>query len=167
MDYLTQNNIQLLLPSPRNSLEGQLSLFKATSCKAILSPKGYGLQEGLIHGSALPLFQAPEIPELLAEGEVRQYKFTKTWDEAKDDPVMVLHTSGSTGLPKPIVLGHSWIAALDSISSLEPFDGHAPRSAALAANRIFCCLRPFHVCNTLHPLWSLMRESLYIRRALV
>jgi acyl-coenzyme A synthetase/AMP-(fatty) acid ligase len=91
-----------------------------------------------------------EIPELLAEGDVRQYKFTKSWGEAKDDPLMVLHTSGSTDLPKPIVLGHSWIAAFDKMDSLDPFDGHALRCAVLAANRVFCCVPPFHVCTPLY-----------------
>jgi len=34
---------------------------------------------------------------LLAEDEAPLYPFTKSFDEAKDAPVIILHTSGSTG----------------------------------------------------------------------
>jgi acyl-CoA synthetase (AMP-forming)/AMP-acid ligase II len=124
-----------------------LALLSATDCKAILTPEGYNLQEGLLDKSTIPLFRVAELLELLAEGEVRQYKFSKSFDEAKDDPLMVLHTSGSTGLPKPIVLSHAWLASMDSQNALRPLNGHASAYSALTAKGIFCSLPPFHVCN--------------------
>lgn len=136
-----------LLLSPRNSLDGQLSLMKRTDCKAILAPKGYKLQQGLLDDSGLPLFEVAEIVELLAEGEVRDYIFSKGFDEAKDDPLVVVHTSGSTGLPKPIVLSHGWVAAFDRQQYLGPWKGYVQTSTVLMDRHIFCSIPPFHVCN--------------------
>ena len=42
-------------------------------------------------------FRIPALDQLLAEDEVPPYPFSKSFDEAKNDPVLVLHTSGSTG----------------------------------------------------------------------
>ncbi|GAM40011.1 hypothetical protein TCE0_034f12025 [Talaromyces pinophilus] len=44
----------------------------------------------------------PELEELLDEGPVPAYPYTKTFAEARKDPCLTLHTTGSTGLPKPI-----------------------------------------------------------------
>lgn len=96
--------------------------------------------------NALPHYEVQEIAELLAEGEVRLYKFNKEYEEAKDDPLMVLHTSGSTGLPKPIVLTHGWISAFDIQKTLGPWNGHEPIYTAFKAKSILCALPPFHVC---------------------
>jgi hypothetical protein len=150
-----------LLLSPRNSLDGQLSLMKRTDCKAILAPKGYRLQQGLIDKSGLPLIQVAEIVELLAEGEVREYKFSKGYDEAQDDPLVVVHTSGSTGLPKPIVLSHGWVAAFDRQQYLGPWNGYAPIYTAFMGKQIFCSIPPFHVCNP-PPQMKLDTDNAYI-----
>lgn len=39
----------------------------------------------------------PTLDELLREEEVLPYPYEKSYEEAKDDPIFVLHTSGSTG----------------------------------------------------------------------
>ena len=138
---------QTLLPSPRNSLDGQLALFKATNCKAILTPKGYNLQPDLLDKSTLSRYEIQDILELLAEGEVQEYKFSKSYDEAKDDPFMILHTSGSTGLPKPIVLTHAWVASFEKQKTLKPLNGCNTIYSAFQAKSIFSSTPPFHVRN--------------------
>jgi len=53
--------------------------------------------QGLLAQHPINTFYIPSLSQLLAEDEVPPYPFTKSFDEAKNDPVLVLHTSGSTG----------------------------------------------------------------------
>lgn len=39
----------------------------------------------------------PEIDEFMKETEAPIYTYTKAWEEGKDDPWLVFHTSGTTG----------------------------------------------------------------------
>lgn len=41
------------------------------------------------------------------------YPFTKSFEEARFHPVLVLHSSGSTGAPKPITQTHQYFANCD------------------------------------------------------
>lgn len=118
-----------------------------TDCKALLTPKGYKIQTSLLEKSAMPHHEVQDTFELLAEGQVRKYKFTKSWEEAKNEPLLVLHTSGSTGLPKPIVLTHGWTSAFDANRLISPFEDQAPIWTAFKAKTIFSSLPPFHVRN--------------------
>jgi len=145
-------------------LEGQLSLFEATTCKAILTPKGYSLHPDLLNKSGIPRYEVPETVELLIEGEVREYKFSKSFDDAKDDPLAVLHTSGTTGLPKPVVITHLSIASFDIHRSLDDFNGYPPTYSGFNAKSIFNSLPPFHVRLASN---SVDRQYLYIDRGLV
>lgn len=139
----------MLLPSPRNSLEGQLNLFKSTDCKALLTSEGYNVSQQLIIESKLTPLIVPSLAALLAEGQVTHYPFVKSFEEAKDDPFMVLHTSGSTGLPKPILLTHAWTSALDSYNLLEEIDGFGCLWWKFRNRRVFVVLPPFHVSHQL------------------
>jgi long-subunit acyl-CoA synthetase (AMP-forming) len=129
------------LPSPRNSLEGQLDLFKKTNANALLTTEGYRLQGDL----GLPVSSVPSLEALLALGEVKHYKFEKSFDEAKWDPFVILHTSGSTGLPKPVSLVHGWTTSLDMMHKLRRLDGQAPLFNFLANKRLYVALPPFHI----------------------
>ncbi len=42
-------------------------------------------------------FIVPELKDWLDAEDVPLYEYQKSWDEAKDDEVMVFHTSGTTG----------------------------------------------------------------------
>ena len=48
---------------------------------------------------ARPNIRTIEIPamEVLTSTPAKAYPYTKTWEEAKNDRVLIMHTSGSTG----------------------------------------------------------------------
>ena len=98
----------------------------------------------------------PSLEFFLAKGgEVKQYIFTKTFDEAKNDPLAVIHTSGSTGLPKPVVLKHGWFAAMDAQIDMPPMANGERAQWLQSYDRIlFAPLPPFHVRDSLHELCS-------------
>lgn len=43
---------------------------------------------------------APDLDELLQETPSEPVAYTKPWDDGKDDPWLVFHTSGTTGMSR-------------------------------------------------------------------
>lgn len=56
------------------------------------------------------VLELPNILEL-TEKSHPHFPFEKTFENAKDEPFVVLHTSGTTELPKPIVWTHDFCAS--------------------------------------------------------
>lgn len=60
--------------------------------------------------------QAIEVGSLeswFPETDVEPVPYTKTFEEVEWEPLCVLHTSGSTGIPKPIIVRQGMIAICD------------------------------------------------------
>ena len=55
------------------------------------------------------------------------------------------HTSGSTGLPKPLVYTHATAAANTKMFSLEPPPGFESLDRIYQGKRVFNTFPPFHV----------------------
>jgi hypothetical protein len=77
---------------PTKQLRCQLKLFTITKCKTVLTSKYYPLSPELVSEASLRRIEVPEVSEMLVEGKVREYKFSKTFDEAKNDPFLILHS---------------------------------------------------------------------------
>ena len=45
---------------------------------------------------------------------VPPYLYEKTFEEAAHDPIVIVHTSGTTGMPKPILWTHAIYATIDA-----------------------------------------------------
>ena len=95
--------------------------------------------------------------EWLAQESVPHYPYEKSFEEAASDPFIVIHTSGSTGLPKPVILRHGGLATADAHHVMPPSDGYHPQVTLPTGERslptgerpprIFASLPPFHVSN--------------------
>ena len=89
--------------------------------------------------------------EWLAQESVDHYPYEKSFEEAAHDPFIVIHTSGSTGLPKPITLYHGGLATPDAHHLMPTLDGYHPELITPKAQRpicIFATLPPFHVSHS-------------------
>lgn len=64
--------------------------------------------------------ELPTLDYLLDFESTVAFPYTKTFDEAMNDPFCYLHTSGSTGLPKPIPWSHGLIGTMDAVRLLPP-----------------------------------------------
>jgi len=149
-----------MLPAPRNSIDGMLSLFDATNCQCLLRAAPTKT-EHIQSRTHIKVLVVPELDELLrGDGEaVCSYPFHKTFEEAKFDPVIVLHTSGTTGLPKPIELKHGGLVTVDAHRALKPFKGYERQPTALKDyKQLFCAFPPFHV----RPQTQLLPHIVYI-----
>ena len=94
-------------------------------------------------------FSVAALNELLAEGSVAEYAYDKTFETAAHDPFIVIHTSGSTGLPKPITIRHGGLATIDAHRLLSPSNGYKPLVTITEGPlRSFTSLPPFHVSSS-------------------
>jgi acyl-coenzyme A synthetase/AMP-(fatty) acid ligase len=91
----------------------------------------------------------PELDDLLAPGPVKSYPFNRTFEEAAKYPYLILHTSGSTGLPKPIRYTHGDMAVIDNLRNLtgiDPVSGMERNNSLThpTNTRILCPFLHFH-----------------------
>ncbi|RAL04515.1 acetyl-CoA synthetase-like protein [Aspergillus ibericus CBS 121593] len=109
------------LPSSKNSNEAQLYLLDETKCNRFFysverERKATELKQ---LRPELDLFQLPSLDDILESEEgIRPYPFTQSYDEAEDEVFLIVHSSGSTGMPKPIPLTHGYFSTLDAIAYL-------------------------------------------------
>ena len=97
------------------------------------------------------------LAECLEANPVPQFTYTKSFDEARHEPFVALHTSGSTGLPKLVVPTHGSLTACDTFQ-LMPKQGHAPVMVeAIRGKRLFLGLPPFHSAG----VFMLLAMTLY------
>jgi acyl-coenzyme A synthetase/AMP-(fatty) acid ligase len=139
----------LLLPSPRNSEDGQLNLLEKTDCHKLLRPEGVSVQNVLDARPSLQCFLVPTLDELLDETPVPHYPYKKTFREGQADPHIVFHTSGSTGLPKPIVSPEGAVCTVDVSTTIPELHGKPYSYSYLAERcpRFFCNLPLFHAAG--------------------
>ena len=134
-------------------MEGILSLFNSTNCHILLSAPetkvDHILEKRSMRHAVIRTFD-----EWLAQKSVAHYPYEKSFEEAAHDDFIVIHTSGSTGLPKPITLRHGGLATPDSHHVMPPLDGYGPSviipAAGQSPKRIFMTMPPFHVCRSLY-----------------
>lgn len=138
-----------LIDAPRNTQAMHAHLFKESDCSTIIHAEGINLSALL--GSAREGKTAHAIPSLedliSKEGEPpKHYSYDKTFEEVKDDPYLVVHTSGSTGMPKIVLHGHGYASVFDKlIHHTSPIDGRRTLASMIADPvRVLKGLPPWH-----------------------
>ncbi|KAJ5087903.1 hypothetical protein N7456_011519 [Penicillium angulare] len=134
--YLGQNDIRyfllilaatklghkVLLSSPRNSVEGHLSLIKEAGCELWITTAGVGK----LNFIQMPCIQVAALEELLDPSVVKPYSYEKQWDEGRSDVLALLHTTGSTGMPRLIPVTLASVASGDGLHLVNPIGGKMP-----------------------------------------
>jgi acyl-coenzyme A synthetase/AMP-(fatty) acid ligase len=108
----------LLLASPGNAIVNTTSLLKAANCDVVFySGPGSPLE---VHVKALQntnpgkrTYEVPSLEQMIAV-KSGPYPYNKTYEQAKQDTVLFLHTSGSTGDSKPIRINNAFLARVDA-----------------------------------------------------
>lgn len=143
---------QALFLSPKNSIEGALAVLEAAKCKTWVKPSGktYPLVEDFLQQRAMKVLDLPGLDELLDAESTEPYLYDKAFDEATQDPFCLLHTSGSTGLPKPIAWSNGLIGTMDAVRLLPPTEGDGGMvpwtSDWNEGDRIYSSFPMSHVC---------------------
>lgn len=115
-----------LFLSPKNNLDGALAVLEAAHCDIWVQSKEQAsvplVREFLEHRQ-MRILQLPEIDELIDAPSTRPFPYTKKFDEIMQEPFCILHTSGTTGVPKPVSWSHGLIGTMDAIRLLPPTEG--------------------------------------------
>lgn len=94
--------------------------------------------------------EAPMYEDFLSKNKVEDFPFTHTFEEVKNKPFMGLHTSGTTGHPKPIYWTHSAIPVFASQMdrSIRPpgSTGELVFEQLWSRTRLFMSFPFYHVC---------------------
>lgn len=75
---------------------------------------------------------------------VELFPFPLSWEEAKNKPFCVLHTSGSTGIPKPVFVTYGTFACNDAHQLIPSLGGKPTLINFLKGKRLFLALPLFH-----------------------
>ncbi|TGO65714.1 hypothetical protein BCON_0001g00280 [Botryotinia convoluta] len=110
---------KILLVSPYNSNEGNISLFNALDCHVLANTNQVPLRIPVLLNSMpkLRTITVPNVNELL-DKSYKHFPFSKTFNEAKNEPLVCLHTSGTTGLPKPVIYSHDFVSTYMRMAQL-------------------------------------------------
>jgi hypothetical protein len=140
--------VKAFFTSHRNSLEAHLSLVEKTGCSALLHSKNpLPVAQSILNGWPMESATVPELEFFLDEEPVEIIPFLKSFDEVKDEPFCILHTSGSTGIPKPVPVTYGSYGGMDS-QLLIPSRGHKPTFLSyVRGKRVFFALPVFHAAS--------------------
>ncbi|CCD55192.1 similar to NRPS-like enzyme [Botrytis cinerea T4] len=152
---------KLFVPSPRNSLEAHTKLLQDYRCKNFLFAKDSSISQKIVNDIQtkvdLQTIAVPTLNYFFHPGfDVPHYKYTATYEEARFQPLVAMHTSGTTGTPKTIVMPQGVITGLDASQKATLLYGTATTSDYFRGLRCFFAFPLFHaagVCRIMTALY--------------
>lgn len=87
----------------------------------------------------------PSVEDLL-DTDFSHYGFEKTFKGARLEPLAIVHTSGSTGFPKPLIWSHETAARMMNMwaEGTSPVKGARLLDSFVKGQRLLNCFPPFH-----------------------
>ena len=86
------------MASPRNSLAAHLNLLENTQCHVLMTAEPVPpLARDVLAQRSMVHVIVPELEHWLDAPTVESYPYAKTFEQARYEPFVVVHTSGSTG----------------------------------------------------------------------
>ncbi len=145
----------LLIPSPNNAVANTVSLLEATKCSTFFFAAPLAARAESIRGAMpeLSIYQIPDLSEMVTT-PAEAYPYIKTYDEAKNDKAVILHTSGSTGAPKPIPYTHGFLGRFDLDGKTPPVLGRKTATLDRFENKVTYLGSPFFHLSGLGFGWN-------------
>ena len=155
----------MVLPSAIITTEAQLHILNSINCKLYLRPASAAAaitDEIVKRQPSIQAIEAPDLDELLRDDPAEPVVYEKSWTEARDDPWLVFHSSGTTGRswlkskgfpqindilgrPKPITYTHQMMVMQDKFAGLR--DLAESNIHQWAFKRWYTPLPALHVCH--------------------
>ncbi|KAI0466489.1 putative NRPS-like enzyme [Xylaria cf. heliscus] len=135
---------KMLFLSPRNSLEGHIHVLQSAKCHVLLRSRTTNIDH-ILGNRALLTCVVPELKDLLQDEPVPVYPYYKSFSEACNDPGLVLHTTGTTGLPKAITWKVGTLSTYEAWRTIPNVNGFVPTTEVYQeAHRIYASMPLFH-----------------------
>ncbi|KAL8960571.1 MAG: hypothetical protein Q9193_002747 [Seirophora villosa] len=135
---------QMLFLSPRNNLEGHLNVLQGVECQIFLRARDTNVDH-ILNERVMRADVVPELEDLLDATPVETYPYTKSFQEAHMDPCLVLHTTGSTGLPKPVTWKVGILSTYEAWRTIPAVDGYVPTTEVYQqSKRAYTSMPLFH-----------------------
>jgi len=139
----------MFLPSPRNSEEAHAALLSSLECSKLIATSPAPVGVAFVQSMTSEKLTIPTLDELLdlkPEG-VRAVTYRKSFEDAKTDPIFILHTSGSTGIPKPLIYTNEYVSRMYNAQDLVPPVGFDSVNEKLMKGSCIVMLPPFHIAG--------------------
>jgi acyl-coenzyme A synthetase/AMP-(fatty) acid ligase/thioester reductase-like protein len=139
----------MFFPSPHNTTTVQAHLLSATKSTRFLYASEYAVNVNEIlsnQASTVPIkgTQVPSLDHFLAKDIVEPVPYTCIFDEVRHKPFVILHTSGTTGIPKPIPLPHGYYSHED-LNQCAAYQGNMTSQPFKAGARLLTTMSMWHV----------------------
>lgn len=86
----------MLFTSPRYSIQAQISLIESVACDTLLAPVlRPPVTDAILEACKLRVLQVPTTEDLF-DRSYPHFSFDKSFEDARHEPLVVLHTSGTT-----------------------------------------------------------------------
>ncbi|KAH8426117.1 uncharacterized protein LDX57_003859 [Aspergillus melleus] len=142
--------------SPRNSVVAHETLFKQLDCTKFLAPTPRPPPvTAILDAFKMDVLDVPSVDELL-DTPYPHFEFSRTYPEAAGERLVVVHTSGSTGIPKPIFWTHAVANKNMEMGALGAPEGFEIQDHWMMNKRVFSALPPFHAAGLAMLLFLVM-----------
>ncbi|KAL4979073.1 hypothetical protein BDW66DRAFT_117215 [Aspergillus desertorum] len=153
-------------PSTRLSDDAYQHVFNATNCHIVLfTPE---TQRRIMEIKAFRpdtvYLEAPITAGLLSSNP-QNYPFTTPYSAMENKVAFIIHSSGTTGMPKPVPLTHGFLAAWDHAPHIIPADRKSAlyNGIAVDSGALLLSVTPnFHLMGLIGPLGSIFHGFPFI-----
>ncbi|KAH9866909.1 hypothetical protein IAQ61_007498 [Plenodomus lingam] len=141
---LIKTGHKALFSSYHNSLAAHTDLIQRTNCTVLLHTHGLPVA-GILEKNRMKSVRMVELEALINETPIENYPYTKSFEEAKYEPCFMVHTSGASGMPKPVLWTHWSLSTIDAHNLVPPLEGRRSLWASPedARDRTYCAW-PFY-----------------------
>ncbi|RFN54485.1 linear gramicidin synthase subunit d [Fusarium flagelliforme] len=150
-----------LFISPRNTPAVQLSLFEDTKCDVLYCTETYeAAMKPCLEQRKMQVCVIDSVEHFLNVSS-SPFPYDKSIDQARWDPLVVLHTSGSTGIPKPIVVKQGTFFALEDMLRNGSFNGcpFAMEDWGEKGTKILLSMPMFHAAGVYATISGIFTET--------
>ncbi|KAL1988059.1 hypothetical protein VTN96DRAFT_1090 [Rasamsonia emersonii] len=125
----------IFLISERNSVAANLKLFDDVQCSTLVTTdRTFAPVRNTLMEREVTLIELPSLQTLLHEPQAT-YRYEKELAAAANEAAFMIHTSGSTGFPKPVSISHKIVAKFARTIGLPAPEGYETLSSMMGNNR--------------------------------